>query len=416
MKKRLRIFMVVGLFMFSAVLVEPISVSAIMSPSELEASDIDYYDPNAAGGVNCSLDPSNLGIGKDYAGREILNAEQIKQIGENQSVYETAAKEAKIPWQMLAVVHLRETRLKTVNPDNGQGIYQNSGAKAGEYPPGKVSDAEFLKQTKWAANFLVRKSNDPEALANADPDAIKYVFFGYNGMAAAYAAQATALGFTNPADGSPYVMNKADEIRDPGVNPTTWGQIKRDGGPIEYPANGDHGAFVVYASLAGISASGCDSGTSSSNVTGTTREKIVQIAKQELEAWDLNNGVDDYKKYTDGGVGNWCAWFASWVYEEAGVPLVDGSRSQVASVNSGLIPRAKKLGLYHSAGSSYVPQAGDLVVYAAHVNILVVGGSGFDTIGGNEGTSSFIYTDIKQNGGYWKPLALGYIEPPGTSE
>ena len=52
---------------------------------------------------------------------------------------------------------------------------------------------------------------------------------------------------------TPYVMNRADYMRDPTVEPTksnrTWGQIKSDGSSITYPANSDYGAFVVYSAI-----------------------------------------------------------------------------------------------------------------------------------------------------------------------
>ena len=48
-------------------------------------------------------------------------------------------------------------------------------------------------------------------------------------------------------------MNRADQKRDPTVEPTksnkTWGQIKKDFSSIEYPANEDYGAFVVYCAI-----------------------------------------------------------------------------------------------------------------------------------------------------------------------
>lgn len=54
-------------------------------------------------------------------------------------------------------------------------------------------------------------------------------------------------------EGSPYVMNRADAKRDPTVEPTksnnTWGQIKVDYGKIEYNANLDYGAYVLYEAL-----------------------------------------------------------------------------------------------------------------------------------------------------------------------
>ena len=88
-------------------------------------------------------------------------------------------------------------------------------------------------------------------------DNVKYGFFAYNGVANVYKNQSTKLGFTsvqaNNGEGSPYVMNRYDKMRDPTVEPTksngTWGQIKTDGGALSYPANSDYGAYVVYCSL-----------------------------------------------------------------------------------------------------------------------------------------------------------------------
>jgi hypothetical protein len=91
----------------------------------------------------------------------------------------------------------------------------------------------------------------------SNSDNVKYTLFAYNGIAEAYKTQAKNLGFTdtqaNNGEGSPYVMNRFDAKRDPTVAPTktnnTWGQIKVDKGPIEYPANSDYGAFIIYKSI-----------------------------------------------------------------------------------------------------------------------------------------------------------------------
>lgn len=48
-------------------------------------------------------------------------------------------------------------------------------------------------------------------------------------------------------------MNLADKKRDPATNPSGWGMIKRDRGSIEYPANNEPGAFLMYQALGGSS-------------------------------------------------------------------------------------------------------------------------------------------------------------------
>jgi len=361
------------------------------------ANNILYYEPCAK---ECSV-ASVAGSGKDYKGQDVFTAAQIQAINENKSVYEEAAKQTSIPWQMIAVIHLRESGLGKDNPSNGQGIYQDYAKINGPYPTGPVDSAEFLRQTIWAANFLKNKATSPELLATGDAGQVKDAFFGYNGRASAYKTQAESLGFTDAYEGSPYTMNIADSKRDPATNPTGWGQIKSDGGGVEYPANSDHGAFIMYTALGG--AGGVSEGCASA-ITGTSREKIIQIATQELNSWS-----GDYKKYTEGNATDWCAYFASWVYEQAGAPLISGSRSGVASVSMGLVPAAEAHNAYHPAGSGYTPQAGDLVIYDGHVNILINPDT-FETIGGNEGTQNFDSTNIKKTT-YWQGKAIGYVSP-----
>ena len=197
----------------------------------------------------------------DYAGNAILTEGQLQLIYENQAIYEQAATEAGIPWQMLAVIHKIESGLKKENPNNGQGVYQFVDKHGGPYDPGSITDEEFLKQTKLAAEFIKSKAalnypgNRNITTNGTGIEAIRDTFYSYNGRAEAYATQAKQLGYNPDSqayEGSPYVMNKADIRRDPTVNPTTWGQIKVDGGPIEYPANNGHGAFVIYGAIAGI--------------------------------------------------------------------------------------------------------------------------------------------------------------------
>ena len=89
--------------------------------------------------------------------------------------------------------------------------------------------------------------------------------------------------------------------------------------------------------------------------------------------------------------------------------MVSGSRGAVASVSRGLVPTAQSHNAYHAVGSGYTPQAGDMVIYDGHVNILINPDT-FETIGGNEGTENFDSTNIKKST-YWKEKAIGFISP-----
>ena len=397
-------------------------------------NDIQFYDPDDSS-VCSESNNAITSVGTDYKGQPILTDSQKSAISANQSVYEEAANEADIPWQLIAVIHLRESGLGRSNPSNGQGIYQFVNKNGGPYPTGAVDDAEFLRQTKLAAQFIKGKASsnltqNRSLTKSASADTIKDTLFSYNGRASVYAEQAARVGFdsaTQPFEGSPYVMNTADEKRDPAVNTSSWGQIKHDFGGIEYPANNGYGAYVIYASIAGIQSSNC----SGSSVSGTVREKVVTIATQELQLWDskqMSGNGSDFKKYTHGQSGNWCAWFVSWVYKQAGYPLNNSETGAVPAVAT-----VKTIGEtggnfeYHDK-NGYTPQVGDITVYknngASHVNIVtaVAPDGKITIIGGNQGYGSsaqavtnFTNSLVTSHSLYVKdePKISGFVSPKG---
>ena len=259
------------------------------------ANSVEYYDSEAAPCTYASAAQS--GSNSDYRGRDILTESQLATIKKYQPVYETAAKSAGIPWQILATVHLRETGLGLTNPTNGQGIYQdfarlysvdvNGKPTPGEdYPSGPVSQRVFEIQTNNAAKFITSKTK--KDLTSGDDAAVKDVFFAYNGRATSYVQQAMQLGFTENEgyEGSPYVMNKFDERRDPEYAKSgTWGQIKSDGGSIQYPANADYGAYVIFLSLGGSVGAGSTNCSGKSYAGTCTPHKAIDDlgAKQHEE-------------------------------------------------------------------------------------------------------------------------------------
>lgn len=352
---------------------------------------------------------------KDYAGRDILSQAVLSAVTANQPIYEQASKASGVPWQMIAVLHLRETGLKKVNPGNNQGLFQDSAHTnvGADYTPGPVTDANFLQQATWAGNFIKGKSSTPDLLLKGDATAVKDAFFGYNGQSGAYVAQAKSLGFTDGADGSPYVVNKLDAQRDPSKNPTGWGQIKTDGGAISYPANSDYGAFVVYASLSGLSTSGC-----SSSLSGTLNQKIVQASQSELALWQAGTLTPgkDYLKYTYGTSGDWCAWFVSYILKQAGKPVDSTATPQWPAVKQ-FLDQSSTLGfVVHATGDGYTPKPGDLAVYdnASHINIVTGYSSdgSMITIGGNQASATngdFTTSKVSQNIGYGES-ATNYVE------
>ncbi len=243
--------------------------SSALAAYDALAKKTPFYDPTVV--TDCGSTATGVAA-NDYAGNPILTQAQSDAIAQNKSAYETAASSVDIPWAMIAAIHIKESGLKRANPSNGQGVYQFADKHGGPYPTGPVDDAEFLRQTILAAQFIKGKAsaNYPEnrdlTSSGSTVNAIKDTFYSYNGRASQYAEQASRKGFdpaTQAYEGSPYVMTKADKARDPDVYPNEWGQIKVDYGPLAYPANNSYGAFVLYGALAGVASTcgGVDTGT-----------------------------------------------------------------------------------------------------------------------------------------------------------
>lgn len=247
--------------------------------SDLEPSN--YSSSVAlAGGIRLA-DMQIQGKNKDYNGDPVFNDDQMAKIEEYRPFYERAVEGTDIPWEMAAAIHTRESGLSRTNPCvNNDGLfqfYQSNRYPACEY----VDDEQFVDQLHTMVEVhLLPKWKDGLSI----DDQIKQIFFGYNGRAGVYIRQARDLGFTEEqaqlGEGSPYVMNKADAKRDPNkAAPGTWGQIKVDGGGLVYPANQDHGAYIMYLALHGGSISdGCGGNNINSTSGSAISDKAMELA------------------------------------------------------------------------------------------------------------------------------------------
>ena len=222
---------------------------------------IEYSQNDIALTKPCGNDEEDgvCGDNTNYDGQRVFTDAQLEAIEANMPFYQKAAEKYDFPWELIAVIHKREHGLQRSNPSNGQGVYQFASAarrascKGGDFTSGKISDEQFQIQTDCVAD-AIKNSYGAGLDLNTD-EGVKKMFFKYNGQAQAYIDQAKKLGFSDEeaanGEGSPYVMNRYDAKREPS---NTWGQIKRDGGRIEYPANSDFGAFTMYKALT------CDGG------------------------------------------------------------------------------------------------------------------------------------------------------------
>ncbi|MBR3256956.1 hypothetical protein IKG02_01550 [Candidatus Saccharibacteria bacterium] len=274
------------------------------SSAQTGTEETSAVEGNSSGGSSLgtsgTINTTSSGSAVNYKGDKVLEDSDIAKIKELQPLYEEAVKGTNVPWQVLATIHYREHSLSKENASNGQGIFQlYDHYIAGETFPtsGEASDEEFIRQAKMAAEDFAKAIPDKYNINSAE--GIKFGFFAYNGQADAYKAQALALGFSQDGadigEGSPYVMNRYDAQRDPTAGADKWGQIKSDGGGIEYPANNDFGAFVVYTALTGgaWSSTGgttnaidaCDSASLvDGNSTGGNGGELIAAKAREL-AW-----------------------------------------------------------------------------------------------------------------------------------
>lgn len=365
-----------------------------------------------------------------YNGRVIWSEGDINTINQHRSVYEQAAQAAGggMTWQLVAVLHKIESSLSTSNPSNGEGIFQdthliNAPTPGQRYPAGQVSNEEFLRQAIWGAKFFKEQKSDGINHQSNNKDlttaeGIKFALMAYNGLGGGnWRRQAQALGFnseTQMYEGSSYVMNYADEQRNPEVN-SNWGGYHANG-VFRAPAPRNIGSWLMYNALLGMTGgssfggSGCDTNTQN----GPLASRIVQIAEREYEQNGDRNleANNDNFKYTDGIQENWCADFVSWVLNEAGSPFTGGASGgwRIAAVSS---VRAwfEEHGEWNPVGGGYTPRPGDIVVYnegrgayPSHVNIVVaVEGDTVTTIGGNEAA-----TQIKKRVNIGSESITGY--------
>ncbi len=275
--------------------------------------DIIYNALSSGGSLN--LDSSETENNRLYNGDPVINEAFMSRVLENQQFYEKSANEQGFPWQILAVLHIREHGAQRDNPSNGQGAYQlysytNGGNNSNAFrPTGPISDQEFQRQTDIAAKLV--SNNYGAGLDLNTENGVKRMFFKYNGASTAYKAQARDLGFSaeeaENGEGSPYVMNMADKMRDPTVN-HNWRQISVDNGPmVNNPSNTNPGAYLMYLALGGIGNSLCFD-TSNSGSARIAQTAIDLAWKEGESGWKTTRPTEAYRNATrESGTGSYYA-------------------------------------------------------------------------------------------------------------
>jgi hypothetical protein len=138
--------------------------------------------------------------------------------------------------------------------------------------------------------------------------------------------------------------------------------------------------------------------------------RIVAAAAGEVGQAEQPPGSNDspriaqYRAATAGspGPGPWCAYFASWVCKQAGVPLMDHGQGS-GSVDA-IYAWAQQSGRAEPVSSSYQPKPGDLIVFNEHIGIVenVLPGGKIQTIEGN-------YSDKVSRNTRSRGEAIGFV-------
>ena len=325
-----------------------------------------------------SANPTSSDNSKDYAGNTILTSEQSSAISKYKSLYKQIVEGTSIPWQAIAAIHYRENGV-TLTSNNPGGIFRST---TKTYSTGTISESTFVQMGKDAINEKFFFYSRGTTFSNEKN--VKNFFFLVDGAQEKYKQQARDQSFSeaeaNIGEGSPYVMNKADQQRDPSYNKTTWGEIKPGESSLSYPAGEKYGAFLVYKALGGLaSGTGC-----SDNSFGTGNMSLNETALKF--AWPVGDPhvgtmtpTEAYKAaYTRHGLshvmpgGSSCDVFVATVARDSGVDTDFGC----CGVQSSSIPHLERSDkweeiTYADPKDTSFLRPGDVLTVPGHIKMYV---------------------------------------------
>lgn len=195
-----------------------------------------------------------------------------------------------------------------------------------------------------------------------------------------------------------------------------------------------YGGSVITNGLAVVGQIGCGSAVncavdaSENSGLSQVRQSVVCIAQQELSAWTPLPSIPrmGYLKYSQNAPEEWCADFASWVYDQANYPLRADPSWRFSSVFEIKQVGDKNINFHYHDSNSYTPQPGDLAIHSTssnayyHVNIVVdvnITSKTITLIGGDQGSGpyggnasqSVVSTETVT--GYSSGDITGYVSP-----
>jgi hypothetical protein len=149
--------------------------------------------------------------------------------------------------------------------------------------------------------------------------------------------------------------------------------------PVALPPQGGNGSFAGVLKTAmggavGASPAAGPAGAAPIPAGGGVGSRVVAIAQREMGQKEAPMGsnnsprIAQYRIAVPGGpVGPWCAYFASWVAKQAGVPL--GQNGQGFARVDDVWAWAQRSGHAVPAASGQ-PKPGDLIIWDEHMGLV----------------------------------------------
>ena len=146
--------------------------------------------------------------------------------------------------------------------------------------------------------------------------------------------------------------------------------------------------------------------------SGSAGNTIAGLAQREVGQREEPMGSNDSARIAQyrtavpgGGVGPWCAYFASWLAREAGTPL--GERGQGFARVDDVWAWGERTGRVVPGGAAATPQPGDLIIWDEHMGVVesVLPDGSIQTIEGN--SSDQVSRRTHRPG---QPV-IGYVRP-----
>jgi len=325
------------------------------------------------------------------------------------------------------------------NSSNSVGIYQQqpqygwSTIATGPAALNNLSAITQLMNPAYAAEAFFGTPPGTNLTGLANPDALKK---GVQNQAGWQNLKPEVVGqeVQNPGPPNPGNLNYQNELQNSlpqaqayltqywNSSPSVTPPVPFSGGGLPPSANGTCGTNINCnsSSLSSVS-------TPITGAQANIRQQVVCLAEQQLAIWKSQPGYPwqgansysekGYLTYSQNSVQEWCADFASWIYEQAGYPLQPDPNWRIpAVVGIKAIGEQNQNFQWHPAGSGYVPQPGDLAIHgSAHVNIFISNQNGVSTyIGGDQGDGPYpggSIVSIETGSGYYDDGITGYVSP-----